>query len=123
MLKKIVLFSLVSILSLTGFSFAAEIKGAKGQSVASEKEFIGESRGGDGVGRVFWIRSGEGKKEETFTCDDKSLLVTSKGQRAFSEISSKEFIELFKTNEKVKVKYVEKAGKKLVKSIGPAAAN
>jgi hypothetical protein len=39
----------------------------------------------------------------------------------FSEISAKEFVELFKLNEMVTVKYVEKNGKKLVNSIGPAA--
>lgn len=106
--KVILMVSVLSVLWLSGISLAAE------------KVFTGESRGGDGVGRVFWIRVGEGQPDQTFTCDDKSLLITAKGQRAFSEISSKEFIELFKTNEKVTVKYVEKSGKKWVKTIGPA---
>jgi hypothetical protein len=86
----------------------------------SEQEFTGERRGADGVGRVYWIRNAEGE-ELTFICDGHSLLISNKGQKVFSEISAKEFVELFKLNEMVTVKYVEKNGKKLVNSIGPAA--
>ena len=118
--KIILMVSVLSALWLGGMSLAAEKKAAKGQAASGEKVFTGESRGGDGVGRVFWIRAGEGQPDQTFTCDDKSLLITAKGQKAFSEISSKEFIELFKTNERVTVKYVEKNGKKWVKTIGSA---
>ena len=113
--KTILMVSVLLILSLNGISFAA------GQAASSEKEFTGESRGSDGVGRVFWIRSAEGKEVLTFICDDKSLLISNDGKKAFSEISSKEFINLFKTNERVTVRYVGKNGKKLIKTIGPSA--
>ena len=72
-LKTILMVSVLLILPLNGFSFAGEKKATTGQAASSEKEFTGESRGGDGVGRVFWIRSVEGKEELTFTCDDKSV--------------------------------------------------
>ncbi|OGP49989.1 MAG: hypothetical protein A2Y79_14850 [Deltaproteobacteria bacterium RBG_13_43_22] len=118
--KTILIISVLLILSLTGISFTAGKKTSAGPAVSSEKEYTGERRGVDGVGRVYWIRNAEGK-ELTFLCDDKSLLISKKGNKAFSEISPKEFIELFKLNEMVTVKYVEKNGKKLIKSIGPAA--
>jgi hypothetical protein len=118
--KTILMISVPLILSLSGLSFTTENKTSTGQATSPEKEFTGESRGGDRVGRVFWIRSAEGKEELTFICDDKSLLLSNKGKKAFSDISSKEFVDLFKTNEKVTIKYVEKNGKKLIKSIGPA---
>ena len=118
--KTILIISVLLILSLNGISFSAEKKTSAGPVVSSEKEFTGERRGADGVGRVYLLRNAEGK-ELTFICDDKSLLINHKGKKAFSEISSKEFIELFKLNEMVTVKYVEKNGQKLIKSIGPAA--
>jgi hypothetical protein len=118
--KTILIISVLLILSLNGISFTAEKKTSAGPAVSSEKEFTGERRGADGVGRVYLIRNAEGK-EWTFLCDDKSLLINNKGKKAFSEISAKEFIGLFKLNEIVTIKYVEKDGKKLIKSIGPAA--
>ena len=81
----------ILILSLNGFSFAAEKKTSTGKAASSEKEFTGGIRGSDGVGRVFWIRGAEGKEELTFTCDEKSLLINNKGKRSFSDIGSKEF--------------------------------
>ena len=118
--KTILIISVLLILTLISLSWAAEKKKSVGLAVSSEKEFTGERRGADGIGRVYWIRNTEGK-ELSFLCDDKSLLISNKGKKAFSEISSKEFIELFKLNEMVTVKYVEKNGKKWIKSIGPAA--
>jgi hypothetical protein len=116
--KTILMVSIILIFSLNGFSFAAEKKTSAGKGASSEKEFTGEIRGSDGVGRVFWIRRGEGKEEITFTCDEKSLLINNKGEKSFSDIGSKEFIDLFKINEKVTVKYLEQNGKRLIKSIG-----
>jgi hypothetical protein len=119
--KTILMVSVILILSLNGFSFAAEKKTSTGKAASSEKEFTGEIRGSDGVGRVFWIRGAEGKEELTFTCDGKSLLINNKGKKSFSDIGSKEFIGLFKMNEKVTVKYLEQNGKRLIKSIGPVS--
>jgi len=65
--KTILMVSVILILSLNGFSFATEKKPSTGKAASSEKAFTGEIRGSDGVGRVFWIRSAEGKEELTFT--------------------------------------------------------
>lgn len=116
-IKTILALSVLLMLSLAVLSFAAEKK-----STPATKEFTGESRGADGVGRVFWIRKADGEPDQTFQCDEKSLLVTKEGKKPFSGISSKEFIDLFRINEKVTVKYVDKGEKKLVKMIGPAEA-
>lgn len=115
------MWAMLVLIGVAGLSFAAGKEDLTKQGGASEKVFIGEFRGGDGVGRVFWIRAGEGQPDQTFYCDDKSQLITAKGPMVFSKIGSKEFIELFKTNEKLRVNYLERGGKKWVITIGPGA--